>query len=203
MPNEEREKKIEIETTNKATSLYFDLNTGLSPNIPSKKRLLSNMKGMYYDETAYSALLAEQDHVIYEFYELGMPELAAELAYGTTILYPGKVGDEYFMTKGHFHEKMETAEVYYCTRGEGYLIMEDPNGETEIEKFEPGIAVYVPPNYAHRSVNIHPTEPLISFFVFRADAGHDYKTIETKGFRKLLVERDGKPEVINNPKWNQ
>jgi glucose-6-phosphate isomerase len=79
--------------------------------------------------------------------------------------------------------------------------MEDPKGEIEIEQFKPGIAVYVPPNFAHRSVNTHPTEPLISFFVFRADAGHNYKTIETKGFRKLIVERDGKPEVIDNPKW--
>jgi glucose-6-phosphate isomerase len=105
------------------------------------------------------------------------------------------------MTKGHFHEKMETAEVYYCTSGEGYLLMEDPKGEVEIEEFKPGVAVYVPPNFAHRSVNTHPTKPLVSFFVFRADAGHDYKTIETKGFRKLMVERDGKPEVIDNPKW--
>jgi glucose-6-phosphate isomerase len=39
------------------------------------------------------------------------------------------------------------------------------------------------------------------FFVFRADAGHNYKTIETKGFRKLIIEKDGKPIIIDNPKW--
>lgn len=199
--SENNNKKIEIEITDKATSLFFDLQTGKSPNKTATKRLLSKMKGMYYDEKAYSEIIAKEDPVVYEFYELGIPESAAELAYGTTILYPGKVGDEYYMTKGHFHEKMETAEVYYCTAGEGYLLMEDPNGEVEIEQFKPGIAVYVPPNFAHRSVNTHPTNPLISFFVFRADAGHDYKTIESKGFRKLMVERDGKPEVIDNPKW--
>lgn len=199
----EKEKKIEIETSKDFRSLYFDLNTGLSPNIPSKKRFLSNMKGMYADEKAYDSLLKEKDHVIYEFYELGMLETPADLAYGTTILYPGKVGDEYFMTKGHFHEKMETAEVYYCTKGEGYLLMEDPNGNVKIEEFKPGIAVYVPPYYAHRSINTSTTEPLISFFVFRADAGHDYKTIETKGFRKLVVEQESKPIVIDNPKWKK
>jgi len=39
------------------------------------------------------------------------------------------------------------------------------------------------------------------FFAFRADAGHDYGTIEEKGFRKLVVEEYGKVAVIDNPKW--
>jgi glucose-6-phosphate isomerase len=197
----EKDKNIEIEKSDKTTSLYFDLTTGLSPNISSTKRMLSHMIGMYHDEKAYNTLLSQKNVIIYEFYELTIPETPANLAYGTTILYPGKVGDEYFMTKGHFHKKMETAEVYYCIGGEGYLLMENPNGEVEIEEFKPGITVYVPPNYAHRSINTSKGEPLISFFVFRADAGHDYKTIETKGFRKLIVEIDGKPNVIDNPKW--
>ena len=39
---------------------------------------------------------------------------------------------------------------------------------------------------------------------FRGDAGHDYGTIETKGYRKLIVEgKDGKPEIIDNPKWEK
>ena len=55
--------------------------------------------------------------------------------------------------------------------------------------------------YAHRSINVSPDEQLITFFVYRADAGHDYGTIETKGYRKLLVERDGQPAIIDNPNW--
>ena len=65
----------------------------------------------------------------------------------------------------------------------------------------PGKALYVPKRYAHRSINVSPDEQLITFFVFRADAGHDYGTIETKGYRKLMVERDGKPVIIDNPNW--
>ena len=42
----------------------------------------------------------------------------------------------------------------------------------------------------------------MTFFVFRADAGHDYGTIETKGYRKLVLEgEDGKPVMVDNPKW--
>ena len=64
-----------------------------------------------------------------------------------------------------------------------------------------GKAVYVPKRYAHRSINVSADEQLITFFVFRADAGHDYGTIETKGYRKLLVEKDGEPAIIDNPNW--
>jgi glucose-6-phosphate isomerase len=44
-------------------------------------------------------------------------------------------------------------------------------------------------------------EPLITFFAFPGDAGHDYGTIETKGFRKIVVDRDGEPELLDNPRW--
>ncbi|MEZ4768912.1 MAG: glucose-6-phosphate isomerase family protein [Caldilineales bacterium] len=127
-----------------------------------------------------------------KFYDMGVPETAGDVAYGTGITYPGKVGDEYFMTKGHFHV-LDTAEVYYCLRGHGFMLMENPEGDWEAQELTPGKAVYVPGRYAHRSVNISPDEPLITFFAFPGHAGHDYGTIETQGFRKLIVQRDGQP----------
>jgi glucose-6-phosphate isomerase len=111
------------------------------------------------------------------------------------------VGSEYYMTKGHFHTVLDTAEVYYCLKGQGYMLLENPEGDWRALALEAGKAVYVPKNYAHRSINVGTTEPLITFFVFRADAGHDYGTIETKGYRKLLLECDGEPTVADNPKW--
>jgi glucose-6-phosphate isomerase len=181
--------------------IRFNLEDGLSPELKSTKRMLSAMEGMYLNNKRLKEMIQEEDILVYEFYELGIPENPGELAYGTTIVYPGKVDREYFMTKGHFHSKINTAEVYYCIRGHGYLLMENPEGEVELQEMTSGISVYVPPRYAHRSINISNSEPFIMFFTFRADAGHDYKTIETKGFRKLLIEKDGKPELIDNPKW--
>jgi len=137
---------------------------------------------------------------VYEFYELGAPGDPGDLAPGASITYPGKVGDEYFMTKGHFHTVIGTAEVYYTLSGEGYLLCENPEGDWAAFGLSPGKMVYVPKRYAHRSVNTG-SAPLVTFFAFRADAGHDYGTIERKGFRKLIVERGGKPEIIDNPKW--
>jgi glucose-6-phosphate isomerase len=185
----------------KSFSIKFSLNDGHSPNRNPTKRMLSDMKGMYLDNRSFEKILEQGNICVYEFYELEIPRKSSDLSFGTTIIYSGKVGTEYFMTKGHFHEKLETAEVYYCTKGHGFLLLEDPEGNAEIQEMTPGISVYVPPNFAHRSINISNSEPFVMFFVFRADAGHNYKTIETKGFRKLIIEKDGKPIIIDNPKW--
>ncbi len=161
------------------------------------------MKGMFADERRRAEMVAQNDVLVYEFYDMGLPETAGGVAFGTSITYPGKVGEEYFMTKGHFHTILDTAEAYYCLRGEGYMLMENPEGEWEARELRPGAAVYVPGRYAHRSVNTSSTEPLVTFFAFRADAGHNYGAIETTGFRKLIVERDGRPQIVDNPRWEE
>ncbi|MGI9642551.1 MAG: glucose-6-phosphate isomerase family protein [Acidimicrobiia bacterium] len=185
----------------RSLAIDFDLKVGLSPDRPSIKRHLSAMSGMYADQSAFDQLVAD-DPMIYEFYDCGVPETESGIAFGTTITYPGLVGDEYYMTKGHFHTVLDTAEVYYCLSGAGYLLMENPEGDWEAQELHPGAAVYVPGRYAHRSINTAAGEPLVSFFAFRADAGHDYRTIETKGFRKRIVRRAGLPEIIDNPAWS-
>jgi len=184
----------------KPFSLYFDLLKGKSKDKVSSKRFLSNMKGMFFEDAEYKKALTEEDRLVYEFYELDLPSTDGNLLFGTSIVYPGKVGDEYHMTKGHFHTIIDTAEVYYCLSGEGYLMMENPEGDWKAEKFSPGQAVYTPGRYAHRSINTG-NEPLVTFFVFRSDAGHDYGTIETKGFRHLMVEEQGVEKIIDNPNW--
>src|SRR5699024_346402 len=183
-------------------SMYFDLINGKSENKVSSKRLLSQMKGMFFNQKAYESALEKEDKMVYEFYDLDLPSTDVNLLFGTSIVYPGKIGYEYHMTKGHFHTILDTAEVYYCLSGEGYLMMENPEGDWKAEKFTPGQAVYAPGRYAHRSINTG-TEPLVTFFVFRSDAGHDYGTIETKGFRHLVVEQDGKEKIIENPNWKE
>ncbi len=178
----------------------FDLETARSKTAESSKRYLSQMKDMFHDVAAAEEILKKEDPVIYEWHELGCPERAGDLAFGTTILYPGRVGNEYFMTKGHFHTILETAEVYYMLDGEGFMVMENPEGDTIEMPLKKGEVVYVPRRYAHRTVNTGKV-PLRTFYVFGADAGHDYGTIETKGYHKMIVEEDGKPAVVDNPNW--
>ena len=164
------------------------------------KRTLSSMKGQYTDETAYAATLAKEDTLLYEVYEIARPHVAGELLLGLSVVHPGKVGQEYFMTKGHFHAVIDTAEVYYGCQGQGLMVMETPEGDWAVEELRPGKVLYVPPRWAHRSVNTG-REDLVFFFVYPGHAGHDYGTIEQQGFRKLVVEENQHPKIIDNPRW--
>ncbi len=102
------------------------------------------------------------------------------------------------MTKGHFHTILDTSEIYYGLSGRGMMLMETPEGQVDWKEIGPGEALYVPGRWAHRSINTG-TEPLVMFFVYRGDAGHDYGTIEEKGYRKLVVERAEGPPSSTTP----
>ena len=164
-------------------------------------RNLSAMKGQYQDLAAYEAKLTQDDPVLYEVYEVSRPQVVGELLMGISIVRPGRVGNEYYMTKGHFHTVLETSEMYYCLRGTGFMVMETPEGDWAVEALKPGTVLYVPPRWAHRSVNTGDQENLITFFTYPGNAGHDYGTIERQGFRKLVLDRQGTPEIADNPRW--
>ncbi len=166
-------------------------------------RRLSDLKGQFYDQAAYDRMLAEEDTLLYEVYEVLRPEVEGELLSGVSIVHPGKVGDEFFMTKGHFHTVLETAEIYYGLHGEGYMVMETPEGQTSIEPLSPGRVLYVPPRWAHRSICTSRQENLVTYFIYPANAGHNYGTIEEKGFRKLVIENENGIAFIDNPKFKE
>jgi glucose-6-phosphate isomerase, archaeal len=154
------------------------------------QRRLSALRGQYADSSAFEQLVAAGDPVVYEVYEMLRPETAGDLRSGLSVVHPGRVGDEFYMTKGHFHKVIDTAEIYYGVKGRGLLLMEDTGGEWAVEEIAAGQPVYVPPGWAHRSINIGAGEDLVTFFVYPAHAGHDYGTIERRGFRKRVL-RDG------------
>ena len=165
------------------------------------ERYLSKLTSMFNDREACEKYLNEKgDVLVYEVYEKKIPHRDGELQFCSSITHPGTIGGEYFMTKGHFHARRDTAEIYYCIRGMGSMLMELENGEHVLEEMYPGRSVYVPAYYAHRSINTG-NEPLISLAIYPGDAGHDYGSIETSGFKHLVIEREGKPQVIENPKF--
>ncbi len=167
------------------------------------QRRLSALRGQFHDQAAYQAMLEHDDPVLYEVYEIQRPHEAGELLTGVSIVHPGKVGQEFFMTKGHFHAILETAEVYLCLKGEGFMVMEDPDGNCQAEPLSPGKILYVPPRWAHRSVCTSRLEDLATFFIYPGHSGHDYGSIEKQGFRKLVVEGEKGIEIIDNPRWKK
>ena len=167
------------------------------------ERYLSTLTTMFSDTAAVEARLKDKGDVkVYEVWEKTIPHRDGELQVCTSITHPGTIGGEYFMTKGHFHARRDTAEIYYCIRGQGYMLMELESGEHVLEEMAPGGAVYVPAYYAHRSINTGKVL-LVSLAIYPGDAGHDYGSIETSGFKHLLFEKNGKPEVVVNPRFGK
>jgi glucose-6-phosphate isomerase, archaeal len=168
----------------------------LSPATSGVVRRLSDMRGMYADQAAESRLIDAGDALVYEVFQWDVPPVIGELFVCTTILQPGRVGDEYFMTKGHFHQRRDRGEVYYGLSGRGSVLMMKDD-RVESVPIGPREVAYVPPFWAHRTVNTG-DEPLVFLAVYPGDAGHDYGSIETSGFAGLLVDRNGEPTLIAN-----
>ena len=95
----------------------IDPNSGaVSPSTGRYVKRLSDLRGIYRDQTALDAILAAQgDIAAYEVSEFRAA--GSDLIFGTTTMYPGQVGEEFFMTRGHFHERRDRGEVYYTQSG--------------------------------------------------------------------------------------
>jgi len=166
------------------------------------QRRLTDLRGQFSNQEAYEAALAGENRMLYEVFELSRPHTPGELLTGVSVIYPGLIGEEFVMTKGHFHEVLETAECYYCLQGEGAMVMENPEGDCEVVPMPEGSILYIPPRWAHRAVNTSLEEKLVFLFIYPAHSGHDYGTIESQGFRKLVLYRDGEVIVVDNPRWS-
>jgi glucose-6-phosphate isomerase len=46
-----------------------------------------------------------ENPMIYEVFQIPQESVEGMFNVCCTVLHPGKIGDEYFLTKGHFHKK--------------------------------------------------------------------------------------------------
>jgi glucose-6-phosphate isomerase len=174
----------------------FDPLTGAIAGAPVTRRRLSDLRGCFADSAAYEATLAAGDPLLYSVASVEPAKGEGDLHYGVGLLMPGRVGAEYFMTKGHLHSWRQAAEIYIGLTGEGVLLLEDEaSGESRLVPLRPHHAVYVPGHTAHRTMNTGAV-PLTYLGVYPAKAGHDYGTIAEKNFHCVVVERDGRPTMV-------
>jgi glucose-6-phosphate isomerase, archaeal len=181
--------------------VLIDGKTGaLSPATGRYAKRLSELRAIYQDQRAFDkALTSRGDAIAYEVVEFS--QAGADLFFGTTTMYPGRIGEEFFMTRGHFHQRRDRGEVYYTQSGKGLLLLESRDGETQTVDMTPGTCAFIPPDWAHRSVNTGDV-PLVFVWVCNPDAGHDYGEILARGMRKLVVQRDGGVALADNPNFS-
>ena len=175
--------------------LHFEPATATIERRAPVERRLRDVQSIFADRLACQELLAENP-LIYSVTQVEDHNGEGDIHYGIGILMPGKVGREYFMTKGHIHAWRPAAEVYIGLRGRGVMLLEDERtGECRAAPLEANTTVYVPGYTAHRTVNIG-DEPLVYWGVLSSAAGHDYGAVAARNFRLVVVEKAGAPVVM-------
>jgi glucose-6-phosphate isomerase len=164
----------------------FDLARGTIEGGTRSVRRLSDLRGIFADEAAYRLALEEGDPIVYTVESIEGGDGEGDLHYGIATLMPGRVGGEYYMTRGHFHAWRPAAEVYVGLAGTGAMLLEDEAGRTRLLPLERNSIVYVPGHVAHRTINTG-DEPLVYLGIFPAGAGHDYGTIAERNFASVVV----------------
>lgn len=181
-------------------SSRFDPVAGTLSDAPLVKRNLSDLRGCFADTAAFENALKTADPLVYTVASVEPAGGEGDLHYGLGLLMPGRIGDEYFMTKGHLHAWRPAAEFYFGLSGEGVMLLEDEaTGESRMVPLRPHHAVYVPGHTAHRTMNVGST-PLTYLGVYPARAGHDYGVIAKRNFWCVVVERNGRPAMIEREK---
>ncbi|MBN9026223.1 MAG: glucose-6-phosphate isomerase [Rhizobiales bacterium] len=174
------------------TSHRIDPRSGvLSAATGRYEKRLADLDGIYADNAAFAESVArEGDRVVYYVHEVRPAAARGDLIFGTTFMEPGRIGDEFFVTRGHIHAIGNRPETYYGEAGEGLMLLESPEGETQILEIAPRVMVYVPPLWIHRSVNTG-AAPLVMSFCYPSDSGQDYGLIARSGGMATRIVADG------------
>jgi glucose-6-phosphate isomerase len=168
-----------------------------SPEVLESAKTLGQLQGVFGDVKAWQAM--DPKTVVYRVQAwCPVPDgTEGGLFWGSTVVEPGQVGAEYFMTHGHFHLKRDRTEYYGTVEGEGALMLMDDRRTTWIEPMSPGSLHFIPPRIAHRVANVGNT-PLRFTACWPSDAGHDYESIRKHGFGARLMNVDGKATLVRS-----
>ena len=172
------------------------------PGARSVLRRLSEIANIF-SQTAEVQSLAAHNPLIYEFVDLRDGLAGSMMSFGLTILQPGAVGGEYYMTKGHFHAAQQDGdEVYLGISGQGRLLLQSRQGEHRVMELVPGAILYTPLAWAHRTVNVGRV-PLVFFSIWPSATAYDYEEITRRGgFPERVMDQNGQPVLVPNPAFH-
>lgn len=151
-----------------------------------KTTRMEQLAGVFADREAW--LRHEPTGGVYDVSMFASPPEEGALYVGVTHLSAGRVGREFFMTRGHFHQRREQGEVYFGLCGSGLLLLQTEQEEARLERVTPGSVHIIPPFTAHRLINTG-SETLSALAVWPCVAGHDYAAL-ANGFALRVFAAD-------------
>jgi glucose-6-phosphate isomerase len=163
--------------------------------VTESRRTIAALKGYFRDEAARARMDQTTEAYRVLAYEPRPEGQEGAVCCATTFLSAGCVGDEYFLTRGHFHTAQDRPELEVTVSGEGALILMAEDRRTWMEPMRPGSVHPVPPRTAHRVANTG-AAPLVFVSYWPSETGHDYETIARQGFGARLLKVDGLPALV-------
>ena len=156
--------------------------------VVTSKKLFKDAKIFY----ANSECDLSDETLMYQVYSYseGRPEQIGNLNWGLTVLEPIYVNGECNITRGHFHENLNCAEIYFCLHGEGLLLFMDESGKCHAEEMKEGTVHHIDGKLAHRLVNIG-NEQLRVGACWPTVSGHDYARVEKNPFTIRVFKEHG------------
>ena len=166
--------------------------------VKESQRTLAGLAGYFRDEAARAVM--DQDRLAYrvQSYEPKPEGERGAVCCATTFLEPGMVGDEYLLTRGHFHANEDCPELEVTISGTGMLVLMAGDRRTWTEPMHAGSVHHVPPATAHRVANVG-DDPLVFVSYWPSETGHDYRTIVERGFGARVRRIDGRPALVLEP----
>lgn len=129
-----------------------------------------------------------------------------------TVISPGRLGDEYTLTFGHYHG-VDVPEKYYVAQGKGVLQLQKKHignnvwmpevvDEALLIKAETGDEVVITPEYGHSWSNVGKNELVLFDNWSSPHCPTDYEAIEKlHGLAYYLIEDNGETKTVPNPNY--
>ena len=138
----------------------------------SKPRKLKDLEGYFKDKEEFEK--GSKSDVIYETFTKSFSPINLTL----TVIKPGKLGKEFYMTKGHVHGK-KTPEFYILLEGKGALLIQ--KGKPKTINLKKGEIALIPEGFGHRLINTGKKE-LKVLTIYHEDSRPNYKIKFKKRF---------------------
>lgn len=129
--------------------------------------------------------------------------------YDLTVIVPGKIGNEYIKTAGHYHPtangtSLTYPEVYEVIHGTAHYLLQKVGEKAGtvldivLVEAKAGDKVIVPPNYGHITINAG-SEPLVMANWVERYFSSTYDPIRHyRGAAYYEIEEDGQPVFVDN-----
>lgn len=125
-----------------------------------------------------------------------------------TVLQPGRVGDEYYKTHGHYHIG-EGVEIYKVLSGDGIIIMQRPSFNFEsveavrLVRMPVNQQIEIPSGWGHTLINLGDT-PVVALNYEAPEIENLYAGyVKKRGAAYYVIEKMGKLELEPNKNYGE